>query len=174
MNNNQPPARVRSRQERLRENDPVTATEFTRARDLATARARRAREIRDQMAEDPEAFANLADDDGGRNEIRPRGIVPPVPIPPQRAQARLVQPREPSPPRVEVGRLEERVAHLEREIDKSIRHKRPYYDVPSTRTRDLRRMLENPDLPPKVRENVLGMLEANRRFRWWNIRHPPI
>lgn len=179
MDNNQPPGRVRSRQERIRENDPVTMAEFERARELAAARARRAREYRDQMAEDPTMFANL-DGDDRRAELRPRRIVVPE-LPPRRPDPprqpavdvpRPVQPREPAPVRDNDPRLEQRVAELEREIDRSIRHKRPYYDVPTTRTRDLKRMLDDPALDPKLRENVLGMLEANKRYRWWNARHP--
>jgi hypothetical protein len=71
--------------------------------------------------------------------------------------------------------LEDRIVELEDYRKRAIEMQRPYYAINgSTRTADLLARLADVNNPPTSfeRENILGMLEVNNKFKWWKRRHP--
>lgn len=71
--------------------------------------------------------------------------------------------------------LDDRIAELEAYKRRAIEKQRPYYAIDgSTRTADLEARLADANNPPTEaeRQNILGMLAVNKRYRWWKRRHP--
>lgn len=72
----------------------------------------------------------------------------------------------------EIAQLRDDVSRLSALVRRSITKQRPYYDVPSTRTTRLLLELNRPDITEEEKANIMGMLQVNRRYRWWKRRHP--
>ena len=103
----------------------------------------------------------------------PRAPTPPSP----RAPTPPPPPRAPTPPRVaqELDELRRRIEELEEYRWNAIGFGRPFYAVRgSKRTADLEARLADNVNPPDAMEraNILGMLEVNKRYKWWKRRHP--